>query len=129
MRLNHSTTRSPRQQPHFPSGTHEWPQLTDVRPGLPIPPPAAVSPAGIITARTGASIDLGAPVFAFREQAHNIDAETKAFEIRLRAERRCGQLLSEREMAKGTRGQFAGGSTLRPPETAQLLAGLGISKT
>jgi hypothetical protein len=64
MRLNHSTTRSPRQQPHFPSATHEWPQLTDVRPGLPIPPPAAVSPAGISTARTGASIYPGAPVLA-----------------------------------------------------------------
>jgi hypothetical protein len=72
MRLNHSTTRSPRQQPHFPSATHEWPQLTDVRPGLPIPPPAAVSPAGIITARTGASIDAGAPVRAFGTRADRL---------------------------------------------------------
>jgi hypothetical protein len=46
-----------------------------------------------------------------------------------RRERRIGQLLRDREMAKGTRGQLAGGSTLRPPETAQPLADLTISKT
>jgi hypothetical protein len=93
-----------------------------------------------------------------RRQARNVEAERKACEIRLRAERRTGQLLAEREMAKGaqgsgsnqhqvrsqpataapladremakgTRGQLAGGSIVRPPENAQTLANLGISKT
>jgi hypothetical protein len=44
-------------------------------------------------------IQRNRPIFA--RQAKNIEAEAQACEIRLRAERKCGQLLKEREMAKG----------------------------
>jgi hypothetical protein len=44
----------------------------------------------------------------YARQARNTEAETKACEIRLRAERRCGQLLKAMEKAKGLRGQLHG---------------------
>lgn len=56
----------------------------------------------------------------------------RAIEIRVRAERRCGELLAEMEKAKGAPGPGRGkaGSTVRPPFTdAPTLADLGISKT
>jgi len=42
----------------------------------------------------------------YAQQALNVEAERQACEIRLCAERRCGQLLREREKAKGV--QLAG---------------------
>jgi hypothetical protein len=38
-----------------------------------------------------------------------------------------GQLLAERQMAKGTRGQVAGGQIIRPPDV-ETLSDLYISK-
>lgn len=69
----------------------------------------------------------------YARQARNVDAETKACEIRLRAERRCGQLLRDREMAKGAQGNPGGqGAKIVPSQddSAQKpLADLGISHT
>jgi hypothetical protein len=64
----------------------------------------------------------------YHRQARNTEAETKACEIRLRAERRCGQLLAEREMAKGLLKQ---GQELPQSHgaTTETLDDLGISKT
>ena len=70
----------------------------------------------------------------YLRQAKNTEAERRACEIRLRAERKAGELLSERDKAKGSRGQFAGsspsgGTIVRPPETgAPTLRDLGITK-
>jgi hypothetical protein len=72
----------------------------------------------------------------YAAQARNNGNERRACEIRLRAERRCGQLLKQAEKAKGTQGQLngrdsSGGSSVRPPEeeTQKSLSDLGISKT
>jgi len=66
----------------------------------------------------------------YARQARNTDAETKACEIRLRAERRVGQLLKEREMAKGSAqpgvGRKGANGMRSQPVTA--LSDLGISK-
>jgi hypothetical protein len=77
--------------------------------------------------------DKARAIEVYSRQAQNTEAERQACEIRLRAERKCGALLAEREMAKGTRGQLvgrdgSGGHISRPPEEAQSLADLGISK-
>lgn len=71
--------------------------------------------------------DKALAIEVYAKQAKNVEAETRACEIRLRAERRAGQMLAEREMAK------AG----RPPEnrshattdSPKRIADLGISKT
>jgi hypothetical protein len=68
----------------------------------------------------------------YQRQARNTDAEWKACEIRLRAERRCGQLLAEMEKARGARGNPGGqGATIvrSHDATTQSLADLGITKT
>lgn len=75
--------------------------------------------------------DQAMAIQIYQRQARNIDAEKKACEIRLRAERRCGQLLKEREMAKGAQGSGSNQHEVRSqlataPET---LSDLGISKT
>src|SRR5262245_14354237 len=67
----------------------------------------------------------------YARQAQNTDAERRAAEIRLRAERKAGQLLSENEKAVGARGNPGGqgAKIVRSPEdTAQTLNDLGISK-
>jgi hypothetical protein len=65
----------------------------------------------------------------YAAQAMNVEAERRACEIRLRAERRAGQLLRETEKAKGTIKQ---GDTLPQSHDvttgAQTLADQGISK-
>jgi hypothetical protein len=76
--------------------------------------------------------DKAAAIEVYAKQAHNVEAERQACEIRLRAERRCGQLLREREMAKGAQGNPGGqGAAIvrSHGETAQTLADLGLSKT
>jgi hypothetical protein len=40
-----------------------------------------------------------------REKANNVEAERRACQIRLRAERKAGELLKATEKAKGTRGE------------------------
>ncbi len=52
-----------------------------------------------------------------------------ATEIKVRAERRCGELLRDMEKNKGERGQFTGGTVVVPPVNATpTLAELGIEK-
>src|ERR1041385_1275040 len=71
-------------------------------------------------------------VEGYSRQAKNIEAERRACEVRLRAERKVGALLSEMEKAKGTAGMGRsplGGRTTAPPkETVPTLRDLGISK-
>jgi hypothetical protein len=62
----------------------------------------------------------------YARQARNVDAETRACEIRLRAERRCGQLLAEREKNKGGRPEENRSHAANGLDT---LGDLGISKT
>lgn len=64
-------------------------------------------------------------------QARNVDAERKACEIRLRAERRTGQLLAEREKAKGAAqpGTNRGMTPSQAASASKPLAELGISYT
>lgn len=68
----------------------------------------------------------------YARQAKNTEAERRACEIRLRAERKAGELLREMEKAKGARGNPGGrgAPVVRSHgETAQTLSNLGISKT
>jgi hypothetical protein len=66
----------------------------------------------------------------YARQARNVQAETQACEIRLRAERRCGRLLAEREKARrGPDEAGQGSQRATSDEPAQPLADLGISKT
>lgn len=69
---------------------------------------------------------------AYFKQAKNTEAERKACEIRLRAERKAGELLKKSEKAKGARGNPGGqGATVvrSQDDTAQTLAEMGISKS
>jgi|SRR3954453_3725052 hypothetical protein len=69
----------------------------------------------------------------YLRQAKNTEAERRACEIRLRAERKAGELFAEREKAKGAAGNPGGrGATIvrSSDDTAhpQTLQELGISK-
>ena len=69
----------------------------------------------------------------YARQAQNTDAERRAAQIRLRAERKAGQLLAQTQKSKGTRGQLkgrrsSGGRNIRPPEKTPTLRELGITK-
>jgi hypothetical protein len=64
----------------------------------------------------------------YSRQARNIDAERRACEVRLRAERKCGELDKVREKARGGQPYQATGSTAEPVERTPTLADLGISK-
>jgi hypothetical protein len=56
-----------------------------------------------------------------------VEAEARACEIRLRAERRCGQLIKEMEKAKGARGSGSNQHQVSShAERAPTLADLGI---
>jgi hypothetical protein len=69
----------------------------------------------------------------YLRQAQNQEAERKACEIRIRAERRCGELLRDMEKAKGTKGQLVGRGTIGPSadrapiNEVKTLSELGIS--
>lgn len=60
----------------------------------------------------------------YARQAQNTEAERRACEIRLRAERKAGQLLAKMPKAKGA----AQSKATRSPESTALLEDLGISK-
>lgn len=80
-------------------------------------------------------IDKTAAIQEYARRANDFELEKKAAAARVRAERKCGELLREREMAKGVRlnGRTRGGAvrrsnpstTEKPPKT---LKALGISK-
>jgi len=74
---------------------------------------------------------------AYAKQAKNRQLEIDAVEIRLRAERRVGELIAAQKetvgLAKGTKGQLkgrdrSGGSVTVPPEDIATLAEAGIDK-
>jgi hypothetical protein len=65
----------------------------------------------------------------YARQAQNHEAERQAIEIRLRAERKCGELLSGREMAKGSAQPGVGrrGADAMPLDDTRALSDLNIS--
>src|SRR5262249_31529313 len=66
----------------------------------------------------------------YSRQARNVDNEIKAIEIRIRAERRCGELLREMEKAKGSQGSGSNQHEVRSHDaTAPTLSDLGITKS
>ncbi len=66
---------------------------------------------------------------AYAKQANDFELERGAALARVRAERRCGQLLKETKMNKGYKNiSKSGGPTVGPPETVQTLSELGINK-
>lgn len=64
----------------------------------------------------------------YMRQAQNTEAERQACEIRLRAERKCGQLLREREMAKGGRPAENRSDDVTGFRREETLSDIGISK-
>lgn len=66
----------------------------------------------------------------YAKQAKNFDAESRACQIRLRAERKVGELLRGREKAKGAAEAGTNRGTTRSddPTASQTLRDLGISK-
>ena len=72
--------------------------------------------------------DKALAIEEYARRAQNFEAEEQAREIRLRAEKECGNRLHQREMAKGGRPpktpNIASGVFDEPPQT---LADLGIS--
>jgi hypothetical protein len=67
----------------------------------------------------------------YARQALNVEAERRACEIRLRSERKAGQLLTAMVKAKGIASggeRNAAGHTIRPAGNEPTLADLGISK-
>src|SRR5579884_559269 len=75
--------------------------------------------------------DKAVALQAYARQANDVEMQNWAAEIRLRAERRAGELLAEMEKAKGARGnpKGRGAKIVRSSEaTTQTLAELGVSK-
>ena len=70
--------------------------------------------------------DKALAIEIYARQAQNVDAERQATEIRLRAERRTGQLLAERDKAKP--GPAPADRSQRATDPLPL-SGIGISKT
>ena len=73
--------------------------------------------------------DKALAIEMYARQAKNTEAERQACEIRLRAERRAGQLLAERDKAKGGGDQRAEQRSHAATGAPETLAELGISKT
>lgn len=75
--------------------------------------------------------DKAIAIQMYARQAQNVELERQACEIRLRAERRAGQLLGEMEKAKGARGNPGGqgAKVVRSDDTtAQTLPEMGITR-
>lgn len=64
----------------------------------------------------------------YARQAQNVEAESQACEVRLRAERKAGQLLRQIEKAKGAPGNQHTGPLKRPAQSNPTLSDLGVSK-
>lgn len=71
--------------------------------------------------------DKARAIEMYARQAQNTEAERQAIEIRLRAERKCGELLSGREMAS-PRGSNQYQEVSRDPTHPQPLSDLNISR-
>ena len=73
--------------------------------------------------------DKARAIEMYARQAQNTEAERQAIEIRLRAERKCGEILTGREMAKGAAQPGVGrrGSDAMPSTDTRALGALGIS--
>ena len=73
--------------------------------------------------------DKALAVEAYAKQANDMELEWDAARARVRAERKCGELLREMEKAKGNQntGEF-GGRNERPPKETKTLAEMGITK-
>jgi len=67
---------------------------------------------------------------AYAKQANDLDLERDAAIARVRAERKCGELLSEMEKAKGNQntGEFGGRNERPPKEETKTLAEMGVTK-
>src|SRR4051794_943317 len=61
--------------------------------------------------------DKARAIEVYAQQALNVEAERQASQIRLRAERRCGQLLRQREKAKGAQGTGSNQYQVRSDDT------------
>jgi hypothetical protein len=77
--------------------------------------------------------DKAEAMAAYARQAHDTEMIAWVTEIKVRAERRAGELLAELPKSAGTKGQLhgksSGGHIVVPPEeSAKTLADLGISK-
>jgi hypothetical protein len=78
--------------------------------------------------------DVAFAAEAYAKQANDYQLEHDAAAARVRAERRCGELLAQMELAKGTRGQLVGpgvigGKDDRPPtDQPKTLSDMGITK-
>lgn len=73
--------------------------------------------------------DKAEAMAAYARQAKDTEMIQWVTEIKVRAERRAGQMLADMPKAIGTKGQFAGGNTIVPPaKTAKTLSELGITK-
>ena len=66
------------------------------------------------------------PLAKYAEQAKNTEAERKATEIRLRAERRAGEILEDMKETGQRRG--SGGDYITSSPQATMLSDLGISR-
>ena len=70
--------------------------------------------------------------YAARQARAGVELENAATEVRLRAERRAGELLAVMEKASGTRGlgrpPLGGTRTVPPNDAPPTIAGLGVSK-
>jgi hypothetical protein len=72
--------------------------------------------------------DKARAIEVYARQAKSTEAERQACEIRLRAERKVGQLLREREMARGAAEAGTNRGTTRSDHPTASLSDLGITK-
>ena len=72
--------------------------------------------------------DKAGAIEVYSRQAKNVEAERQACEIRLRAERRTGQLLTELDKAKPGGDMRPEHRSHRPTDAPKTLADLGVSK-
>ena len=71
--------------------------------------------------------DAALAIEVYAKQAQNVELERQACEIRLRAQRKCGELLRDRDKAKRGPSTETGQGSQRARSDAQPLAELGIS--
>jgi hypothetical protein len=72
--------------------------------------------------------DKAEAMAAYARQAKDTELVQWATEIKVRAERRAGQMLAEMPKATGKSGQFTGGNIVVPPVKEKTLADIGITK-